>query len=83
MSDDGFSEDDSSADEPAGTDGLAEEERAEERTRSEELTFGTLEAMEEDVSPTHDERERDRPKIANSLNEVFMIRSFLDTVTQD
>lgn len=81
MSDDGFSEDDSSADEPAGTDGLAEEATVEEGTSSEELISGALEAMEEDVSPKHDERERDRSKIANSLNEDFMIRSFLDTFT--
>jgi hypothetical protein len=60
---------------------LAEEGRAEEGTRSEELTFGTLEAMEEDVSPTHDEREKDRPKIANSLNEAFIVRSLPDTFT--
>jgi len=47
---------------------------------SKELVSCLLETSEEGrVPPTHDERERDRSIIANSLNEVFMIRSFLDT----
>ena len=57
MSDDGFSEDDSSADEPACTDGLAEEAAAEEGACGVELASGALEGMgEEEALPAHAER---------------------------
>ncbi|MCR5091608.1 MAG: hypothetical protein K6B51_02795 [Bacilli bacterium] len=67
----GFSEDDFPVDELAFADGLAEEGRAEEGTRSEEVTFGTLEATEEDVSPTHEVRQRAR-QTANKPSEFLI-----------